>query len=527
MGCFLSFLLLSSGCASQAETQTSRPNVLFILADDFGWSDVSYNGTQFYETPNIDQLAREGTIFTNGYASCQVCSPSRASIMTGKSPARHGITDWIGAKAGEDWRSKGRFSKLLPPEYNRFLPHADTSLAEAFLQAGYTTIFAGKWHLGGREENSLPEDHGFQLNRGGWRNGSPKGGYYSPWKNPSLDNRRDGENLTMRLADETSELISINHPDNTGKPFFAFLSFYAVHGPIQTTQEKWKKYREKAVMIGFDSTAYEMGRFKPIRQTQDNPIYAGLVESMDDAIGQVVKTLDSLELLENTIIVFTSDNGGVAAGDQYSTSNKPLRGGKGYQFEGGLREPFIISIPGLDQPSEINTPVIATDFYPTLLDFAGIAQKPNQHLDGVSLAPLLTGEKMDDRSLIWHYPHYGNQGGEPSSIIRKGDWKLIHYYEDERKELYNLAEDLSEQKDMIGQEPTRANQLSIELFNYLNSVGAKYPMQDSEYDSVKEFEYLQRVENELLLKLEQKRLQFLQEDFNPENNWWGSEVIDD
>ena len=307
-------LLLAACSGQQPPKETTKPNVLFILADDLGWTDVSYNGSKFYETPNIDQIAAEGTIFTNGYASAQVCSPSHASIMTGQNPARHGITDWIGAKADTSWRSRGQFNRLLPAQYKRYLALEDTTLAEAFAANGYRTFFAGKWHLGGEKEGSLPQNHGFQINRGGWRKGSPHGGYFSPWKNPSLENRYAGENLSMRLAEETAAFIKQNHLDSAGRPFLAFLSFYAVHTPLQTSEKKWNKYRNKAEQMGL-AQAQEVfieDKRKIMRQWQDDPVYAGLVESMDDAVGYVLQVLDSLGLDENTIVVFTSDNGGLA-----------------------------------------------------------------------------------------------------------------------------------------------------------------------------------------------------------------------
>jgi len=285
--------------------QKQRPNFLFILADDYGYFDTGISGSKFYETPSIDRIAREGMIFTDGYAACPVCSPSRASIMTGKFPARHGITDWIGAATGEEWRKAGRFNQLLPPEYNHNLPNEYVTLPESMKEAGYLTFFAGKWHLGNK--GSWPEDHGFEINKGGWDVGSPKGGYFAPWENPNLESGPDGENLEMRLARETVQFLK----ENKNKPFFAYLSFYAVHSPLETTHEKWKKYRDKAEKKGIAPTAFKMGHFLPIRQVQDNPVYAGLVESMDDAVGEVLKALDELGLAGNTVVIFTSDNGGV------------------------------------------------------------------------------------------------------------------------------------------------------------------------------------------------------------------------
>ena len=517
----LPLLFLALTMCTSKKTEEQRPNVLFILADDFGNHDLSVMGSRYYETPHMDRIATEGTIFTNGYATCQVCSPSRASIMSGRFPARHGITDWIGAPEGEAWRKAGRFNQMLPPEYVHALPHAYTTLPEAMKEAGYLTFFAGKWHLG--TKGSWPEDHGFDINKGGWDVGSPRGGYFAPWENPNLESGPDGENLSMRLAKETVDFIS----ENRDTSFFAFLSFYAVHGPIQTTREKWDKYRQKAEDMGIAESGFEMGHFLPIRQVQDNPVYAGLVEAMDDAVGEVLKTLDELDLAENTIVVFTSDNGGVAAGDAFATSNLPLRAGKGYQFEGGIREPYFIRVPGIEGGKTCDVPVTGTDFYPTLLELTGANLRPQEHIDGVSLVPLLHGASIPERPLIWHYPHYGNQGGEPSGMIRLGEWKLIHYYEDGREELYNLKTDSEEQANVAENNPELVHELSETLFQMLKEMGARFPVRDPEYSAEKEEEYLERVVNQRWPSLEKQRMDFLSKDFNPENMWWGSMVTKD
>ncbi|MCG6187344.1 sulfatase [Maribellus maritimus] len=517
---FLTFALLMISCHPKSE-EKQNPNFVFILADDYGYHDLSISGSKFYETPNIDRIAAEGMIFTDGYATCQVCSPSRASIMSGKFPARHGITDWIGAATGEDWRKQGRQNQLLPPEYEHSLSLNYTTLPEAMKEAGYKTFFAGKWHLGSK--GSWPEDHGFNINKGGWDVGSPKGGYFAPWENPNLPSGPNGENLSMRLAKETVQFLK----ENKDTAFFAYLAFYAVHGPIQTTREKWTKYREKAEELGIAETGYKMGHFFPIRQVQDNPVYAGLVEAMDDAVGEVLKALDELGLAENTVVIFTSDNGGVAAGDSYSTSNLPLRAGKGYQFEGGIREPYFIKVPGLGNGQKNSTPVTGTDFYPTILELAGALLKPAEHSDGVSLVPLLKGGTIPERPLIWHYPHYGNQGGEPSSIIRLGDWKLIHYYEDGREELYNLKNDVEETTDLAAEHKGIVSELNEKLFNYLDEVGAKFPVKDPEYDPKKEKDYLQNVINKRWPQLEKQRLDYLSKDYDPGNDWWGSKITND
>lgn len=514
-------VFFQASCLNKQPVEQPKPNILFILADDFGYHDMSATGSDYYETPHIDRIAQEGMVFTDGYAACQVCSPSRASIMTGQFPARHGITDWIGARTGEEWRKQNRNNKLLPPEYVHNLPHEYTTLPEALKEAGYKTFFAGKWHLG--DEGSWPEDHGFDINKGGWDRGGPVGGFYAPWENPRLPSGPDGESLTMRLAHETADFIK-THKDTS---FFAFLSFYAVHAPLQTTQEKWAKYRQKAEAMGIAETGFEMGHFLPIRQVQDNPVYAGLVETMDDAVGVVLNALEELGLADNTIVIFTSDNGGVSAGDAFATSNLPLRGGKGYQFEGGIREPYFIKVPGMNLAGEKSSvPVSGTDFYPTLLELAGAPLKPEEHTDGLSLVPVFKGETLPERPLIWHYPHYGNQGGEPSGIIRLGEWKLIHYYEDGREELYNLNTDLEETTDVSVANPELTKQLSEQLFGYLNQVGARFPEQDPEYKEELERKHLEWVENVRLPQLEKQRLEFLAKDFEPGNNWWGSSVED-
>jgi arylsulfatase A-like enzyme len=517
---FLSITIFSS-CTNKSEKK-KKPNILFILADDFGYHDLSITGSKYYETPNIDQIAKEGMIFTDGYANCQVCSPSRASIMSGKFPARHGITDWIGAPTGEQWRHTGRSNKLLPPEYVHALPKEYITLPEAMKEVGYKTFFAGKWHLG--RKGSWPTDHGFDINKGGWHAGSPNGGYFAPWKNPNLKNNINGENLSMRLAKETVNFLK----ENKDTTFFAYLAFYAVHGPIQTTKEKWAKYRQKAEDLGIAETGFKMGHFLPIRQVQDNPIYAGLVETMDDAVGEVLKALDELGLAENTIVIFTSDNGGVAAGDAFATSNLPLRGGKGYQFEGGIREPYFIKVPSMNLAGKkCDAPVTGADFYPTILDLIGAELKPKEHTDGVSLLPLLKGEEIAERPLIWHYPHYGNQGGEPSSIIRLGNWKLIHYYEDGHEELYNLKTDIEEQNNVAEQNADLATKLSTKLFVMLENMGARFPEKDPKYSAEKEKTHLQKVIDKRWPRLEKQRLNFLSKSFDPKNNWWGSYVTND
>ncbi|PZX54188.1 sulfatase [Algoriphagus chordae] len=512
------FLLSSFYAFAQAPEQ---PNIVFILVDDLGYHDLSVTGSAYYETPHIDQLANQSYQFSQGYSASPVCSPARASLMTGLTPAVHGVTDWIGAAYGENWRKAGRHNKLLPPNYEHALKASYVTLPEALRDAGYDTFFAGKWHLGG--EGSFPEDHGFNINKGGYSAGSPMGGYFAPYDNPKLNQGPDGENLSMRLANETAAFIEGNHQ----KPFFAMLSFYAVHGPIQTTEEKWARYREKAEKMGIADHGFEMERRLPIRQIQDNPVYAGLVEAMDDAVGKVLETLKKQGLEENTIVVFTSDHGGVASGDAYSTSNLPLRGGKGYQWEGGLRVPYFIKVPGQKELITMEVPASGIDFYPTLLELAGVAMPEGVNIEGLSLAPAMQKKKLAKRSLYWHYPHYGNQGGDPSSIVRDGDWKLIYYWEEKHVELYNLKKDPSEQRNLAQENPKEATRLSDKLVNWLAETNANRPTADPEYSEALHQEVLEKFKTVRRQAVEDSRKQMLTPDWQPNADWWGSKLTKD
>ena len=516
----LAFAFLVVTCSSMS---AAKPNIVFILADDLGLMDIGVEGSTYYETPNIDSLANSGMRFTQGYATCQVCSPSRASIMTGKFPARHGITDWIGAAETWNWNRNGR---VLPAEYEHNLSHDDTTIAEALRNAGYATFFAGKWHLG--SEGSHPEDHGFDINKGGFLAGSPRGGFFSPYKNPKLKDGPKGESLPIRLANETASFIATSKE----QPFFAFLSFYSVHGPIQTSQPLWKKYRDKAANQNGNlqqTSRFVIDRTLPVRQVQDCPIYAGMMESMDDAVGIVLQSLEKHGLADNTIVIFTSDNGGVSSGDAFSTSNLPLRGGKGRQWEGGIREPFYIRAPGVASPgSKCSTPVTGADFYPTLLELAGLKLNPKQHADAQSLVPLLQGQDIEERPLYWHYPHYGNQGGEPSSIVRAGAWKLIHYWDDDRDELYNLKDDPYEKTDVASEHGVRVKALHQQLVGYLASVKAKIPARDPRYDISRAEQTKVDMVQRKLPALERQHARFLSEDFVPrDKTWWDSKVTKD
>jgi arylsulfatase A-like enzyme len=505
-------------CALFGSAQADKPNFLFILVDDLGCRDLGYEGSTFHETPNIDALAASGMRFDQGYAACRVCSPSRASIMLGKATPRHGITDWIGAASGTKW---DRDDPVLPAEYNHLLPQEDITLAEALRDGGYTTFFAGKWHLGSK--GSWPEDHGFMINKGGWDVGSPKGGYFAPWDNPNLPSGPNGESLALRLANETASFIG----QNKDKPFLAYLSFYSVHGPIQTTEALCNKYREKAKAMGLVDNAarFQFDRRLPVRQAQDNPVYAGMVELLDDAVGIVMDKLKETGLDKNTVIIFTGDNGGVSSGDSFSTCLLPFRGGKGRQWEGGIREPYIIHVPGMTKPGSVSqVPAIGMDFYPTMLDLAGLPLLPKQHVDGVSLVPVLKGGTIPDRDLFWHYPHYGNQGGEPSSIIRSKDWKLIYYHEDGRTELYNLANDIGEQAELAASHPEKVAELKKKLDAWMKETGAKLPKPDPRFSQDKFDAKLKRVREDQMPKLEKQHADYLDKNKKPSPDWWGSAV---
>jgi arylsulfatase A-like enzyme len=498
-----------------------RPNIVFILADDLGWRDLSNEGSTYYESPHIDRIAAAGMKFTRGYATCQVCSPSRASILTGKYPPNHGITTWIGDASGKSWSGRGRHDSHLPTEYDRNLRASEITLAEVLRENGYRTFFAGKWHLGSK--GSWPTDHGFDINKGGWDRGSPIGGYFSPWQNPNLEPGPAGESLPIRLGRETAAFIQANRD----RPFLAYLSFYSVHGPIQTTPKLWQKYRDKAEAGGLAKERFIFDRRLNVRQVQDCPIYGGMVEAMDDAVGIVLQKLEVLGLSDNTIVCFTSDNGGVSSGDAYSTSNTPLRGGKGRQWEGGIREPFYINAPGVTKAGSASAvPVNGIDWYPTLLELAGIPVPKKQDVDGVSIVPLLKGGAIADRPLYWHYPHYGNQGGEPSSIITQDDWKLIYYHEDGRDELYHLAKDPAEQHDLAKREPRKAKALRAKLDAWLKATDAKLPAKDPAFDLAKREARWESLKTKGKAGLEKRHASYLAPGYVPNRDWWGSAPVD-
>lgn len=498
--------LLASGCligtASakniEKHTDADKPNVVFILVDDFGWSDVGYNGSRFYETPNIDRLASEGVQFTNGYAAAPVSSPTRLSIMTGKYPARLNMTDWLpGYQYGKPPRKLEKY-KMLVPKIELNLPHSEQTIGTAMQRGGYSTWFVGKWHCS-MDEAYYPQHHGFDVNIGGWLKGSPNGkkrvhneggAYYTPYNNPYLPDGPEGEFLTDRLGDEAVKLMK----NSNGKPFFLFLSFYAVHTPIEAKPEKTAYFKEKAKRMGIDtvkSFTRDVEWFRQARHPawhwrerviQSNTEYAALISSMDENVGKVLDYLKTSGLEENTVVCFLSDNGGVSTADGSPTCNAPLRAGKGWLYEGGIREPYIIKYPRITRAGSLcDTPVTSTDFYPTILELAGLPAMPQQHMDGVSLVPTLKGKKQKRGPIFFHYPHYGGKGDTPAGAIREGDWKLIEFFEDSHIELYNIKNDISEKHDLSASEPRIAKKLLQKLHQWQKSCDARMPVPNKYY----------------------------------------------
>ncbi len=450
-------------------------NIVFILADDLGWADIGCYGSTFYETPNIDRLAATGMRFTDAYAAAPVCSPTRASIMSGKYPARIDTTEWFGGPQPKGYK---RNTKLIPAPYCNVLPLEEQTVAETLKDAGYATFFAGKWHLG--HEDYWPETQGFDINKGGWTRGGPYGGkkYFSPYGNPRLEDGPDGEHLPDRLASETVTFMEAQQH----RPFLAYLSFYSVHTPLISREDLKEKYQEKRKTAPAESWGREGP--KKVRLVQNHAVYAGMVEAMDLAVGKVLDGLRNLELEDNTVVIFMSDNGGVATDGGWPTSNLPLRGGKGWLYEGGIREPMIIRWPGVTEPGSVcREPVTSTDFYPTMLDMAKIPPTHRPHIDGVSLAPLLRQSgPLQRKAIYWHYPHYsGGLGGRPGSAVRLGDYKLIEFYEDGHLELYNLAKDIGEQTNLLKKEPHRAQEMHALLKQWRQDVDAKMPSPNSAY----------------------------------------------
>ena len=463
------FIVLYNGLTVQAAKQT---NFLFFLVDDMGWADIGANGSTFHETPHIDRLAKSGMRFTQGYAAGSVCSPTRASIMTGKHPVRVDITDWIPGQSNRPT------NPLLHPEDRHNLPLKEVTLAEALKQHGYQTFFAGKWHLG--KEGEWPTDQGFDINIGGHHKGSPPGGYYAPWTNPALKAKRKGEYLTERLTAESVKFLKSR--DKT-KPFLLYLSYYNIHTPIQPYKKRIDHYKSKAEKSFTGPTPFEVEHDGKTRTRQDNPSLASMVAAVDDSVGALLDKLEELKLDKNTVVIFFSDNGGLSTlGRGGPGSNLPLRAGKGWLYEGGIREPTLIRAPGVTRPDSVShKPMISMDFFPTMLDLAGLPLQPKLHVDGRSLLSQLKGNDTGQRTLHWHYPHYHGSSWKPGASIRDGDWKLIEFYHYNNFELYNLAKDPGERTDLAKRNPRKAAELRAKLSAWQKRMKAKMPVPNPDY----------------------------------------------
>ena len=455
-----------------AEHRGERLNVILFHIDDLGWKDLGCQGSRYYETPNIDRLASQGTRFTDAYAACAVCSPTRAALMTGRYPARHGITDWIRARfqggtippdhKNPDDYVGGKNRKLLCPENHLWMESDEVTIAEALKSAGYVSCHIGKWHLGA--EPWWPGRQGFDYNIGGCDYGQPPN-YFDPYCRkgqgciPTLERRKEGEYLTDREADEAVAFIE-KYQD---RPFFLQMAHYGVHTPIQGRQGLVEKYENKP------------------KHGQKNATYAAMIESIDHSVGQILDTVEELGLTGNTLVIFTSDNGGLSR----VTNNDPLRAGKGWPYEGGIRVPLIIRYPGVTKPGSVSDePVTSVDYLPTILDAAGRPLPSGRAIDGESLLGHLKsgGEKPLDRDAIfWHFPHYRGGNIGPYSIIRAGKWKLLKWWEGPKFELYNLETDLGEEHDLAGEMPEKVRVLRARLDQWLEMVDAKLPRPNPDY----------------------------------------------
>jgi arylsulfatase A-like enzyme len=458
--------------------------VVFVLLDDFGWKDSACYGSTFYETPNLDRLASQGMSFTQAYASCPLCSPTRASLLTGKYPARLGVTNWI--DHGDKHPDK---AQLIDAPYVKHLPLEEYTLASALRDHGYQTWHVGKWHLG--EQDFWPEKQGFDVNIAGCQMGHPWSGYFSPWNIPTLPDGQEGEYLTDRLTDEAIKLIENR---DASKPFYLNMWYYTVHTPVQAKPEHIAYFEDKAKRMGLDQIEpFVEGEYYPTefkrhmrikrRVLQSDPVYAAMIWSMDENLGRLMQALDDRGLTDETLFVFTSDNGGLNSADDSPTCNAPLAEGKGWMYEGGIREPLIIRLPGQIEPdTKTDCITTSTDLYPTILDLLGMELLPQQHCDGVSLKSVLQGETTFDRgSIFWHFPHYGNQGHIPGSCMRDGDYKLQEYFDDGHLELYNLKDDISEEHNLVEQCPEIALKLHTQLADWRQSVQARIPQTNPQY----------------------------------------------
>lgn len=447
-----------------------KPNVVLFLVDDLGWTDLSSYGSKLYQTPNTDQLVSEGVKFTDAYSSCTVCSPTRASILTGKYPASLQCTDWISGH-------QRPYAKLSVPNWTQHIRDQDVTLAEALKQQGYTTVHIGKWHLGD-EEKYWPENHGFDENIGGWKAGMPKsikkvGGYFTPYNNPRLEDGPEGEYLTERLSQEAREVIR----ESKDNPFFLNFWLYNVHTPLQAKKELITKY---------DTLVNP-------EHLQSNATYAAMVEHMDNALGAVITELKANNLYDNTIIIFASDNGGLLGTKgkleikPKVTSNYPLKSGKGDMYEGGVRVPFIVSWPGQIKPGrETDILTSSVDIFPTIFGLLGLKDSLPNDIEGEDLSNyLLKDSKVARDELYWHYPHYHTQGATPYGAIRKGNWKLILMYETDSVALYDLDNDLGEQNNLALTYPEKTAELKALFQKWKLNIKAQEPIVNKNYDSLR------------------------------------------
>lgn len=451
----------------------SQPNIVFILVDDLGWRDLGVQGSTFYETPHLDRLAAQGTQFSDAYAASPVCSPTRASILTGKYPVNVGVTQFIGGHG---------VGALTDVAYRWYLPLQEFSLARALRAGGYRTWHVGKWHLGPRR--TWPDQHGFDINIGGCDWGFPPS-YTSPYGCPTLTDGPDGEYLTDRLTDEAIRLIEESDDD---QPFFLNLWHYAVHIPLAAPAELVAKYEEKARALGLDEIdPFEDGESFPVwhqrearvvrRTIQSNPLYAAMIENLDTNIGRLLEALELRGVADNTIVMFTSDNGGLATAEGSPTSNAPLSEGKGWLNEGGIRVPFIVRWPDRVPAGRCTgVPITSPDLYPTLLSAAGLDPRPRQHADGRDILDVLEGGDGDRGPLLFHYPHYSNHGSRPSSAIRDGRWKLIHDWETTGVELFDLETDIEEKHDLSADHPDVVERLRTHLLGWVGEYPSFIPV---------------------------------------------------
>ena len=474
MGLGAAAAVMAGGAHVAHAGPANKPNVVVVFVDDLGWADLSCYGSTFHETPIIDRLAGQGVMFNRAYASCNVCSPTRASLLTGKYPHRIGFTDYL----RPDQRTGSNSAET-------HIPVGDTTIGEAFQQAGYRTGYIGKWHVGS-EEIGMPKQQGFDWQMATARHGLPAS-YFFPYKKkrpsaadvPDLEDGKPGDYLTDVLTE--NGIGFIRETVKEGKqPFFLILGHYAVHTPIQAPEKLVEKYEaKKKRMYGKTPQKMRPERFRrKVPTRQQNPIYAGMMENLDANVGKVIDALDELGVTKDTIIVFTSDNGGSCmpgSPDSRPTSNYPLRASKGWNYEGGIRIPTFITWPGNIQAMKSSEPVITMDIYPTLLELTGCKQLPKQTVDGRSLAPLIRGDKktLDRPFLAWWYPHKNVHGTQPCQAILQGCWKLIHFIKLNETELYNLDKDVGEKNDLSKAQPERTREMLATLQEWVEETRLK------------------------------------------------------